>query len=135
MALPFVDTNVFLRHLRDDHPDFSPRATAYLARVERGELKIRISDTVVFETVYTLERFYKVPKHDIRSALLPLIALPGIVLPGKRWLDNVFSYYVDYNIPFADAYHAVQVERFQLAQIVSFDRDYDKIPGMQRVEP
>jgi len=135
MALPFVDTNVFLRHLRDDHPDFSPRATAYLARVERGELRVRISDTVVFETVYTLERFYKVPKHDIRSALLPLIALPGIVLPGKRWLDNVFSYYVDYNIPFADAYHAVQVERFQLAQIVSFDRDYDKIPGMQRVEP
>ena len=59
MLLPFVDTNIFLRHLRGDHPDFSPRATAYLDSVERGEVKIRTSDTVVFETVFTLERFYR----------------------------------------------------------------------------
>ncbi len=134
-ALPFLDTNVFLRHLRQDHPDFSPRATAYLARIERGELKVRTADTVIFETVYTLQSFYRQPKAAIRDAFLPLIELPGIVLPGKRRFRKVFTYYVDSNISFADAYHAVLMEGLKLKEIVSFDREFDRIPTVQRVEP
>jgi uncharacterized protein len=134
-AIPFLDTNIFLRHLRQDHSDFSPRATAYLARVERGELKVRTADTVIFETVYTLQRSYRELKSDIRSAFLPLIELPGIVLPGKRRFRKVFTYYVESNISFADAYHAALMEDFKLDEIVSFDRDFDRIPTIRRVEP
>src|SRR5215217_3451249 len=83
-TLPFLETNIFLRHLRGDHPDFSPRATALLQRIEQGTLKVRTADTVIFETVFTLERVYKQSKEAIRDAFLPLIELPGIVLPGKR---------------------------------------------------
>jgi len=68
----FIDTNIFLRHLRGDHPDMSPRAQALLERIERQELKARTADTVVFETVYTLQRGYKQPKAAIRDAFLPL---------------------------------------------------------------
>jgi predicted nucleic acid-binding protein len=100
MALPFLDTNVLLRHLLQDHPQQSPRSTAYLARVERGEIKVRTADTVVFETVFTLQRQYGVPKEDIRDNLLPILELPGIVLPGKRRLRKVFDLYVDLNLPF-----------------------------------
>src|SRR5215208_5480124 len=134
-TLPFLDTNIFLRHLRGDHADFSPRATALLGRIEQGTLKVRTSDTVVFETVFTLERFYKQPKEAIRGAFLPLIELPGIVLPGKRRFRRVFSYYIDKNIPFADAYHAVLMESLRLTRIVSFDQDFDRIPTVARVEP
>ena len=35
----FIDTNVFLRALLDDHPDQSPRATAFLERVLHGEVR------------------------------------------------------------------------------------------------
>ncbi len=133
--LPLVDTNVFLRHLRQDHPDFSPRATAYFERIERGEIRVRTADTVVFETVFTLQSLYKQPKAAIRDAFLPLLELPGIVLPGNRRLRRVFSYYVDYNLSFADAYHAVLIESQGLQGIVSFDRGYDRIPGMKREEP
>jgi uncharacterized protein len=134
-TLPFLDTNIFLRHLRGDHADFSPRATALLRRIEQGTLKVRTSDTIVFETVFTLERFYKQSKEAIRGAFLPLIELPGIVLPGKRRFRRVFSYYIGKNIPFADAYHAVLMESLRLTRIVSFDRDFDRIPTVARVEP
>ncbi len=133
--LPFVDTNVFLRHLRQDHADHSPRATAYLERVERGELRVRTADTVIFEVVFTLQSFYKLPKRAIRDAFLPLLELPGIVLPNKRRLRQVFAYYLDYNLSFADAYHAVLVESLGLGKVISFDRGYDRIPGMNREEP
>lgn len=119
MAISFLDTNILLRHLLQDHPEQSPKATAYLARVEQGELQVRITDTVIFETVFTLQRHYRQPKARIRDALLPLIELPGIILPSKRHLRKVFDLYVDFNLPFADAYHAVLMKRLKLGEIVS----------------
>ena len=134
-TLPFLETNIFLRHLREDHADFSPRATALLARIEQGSLKVRTADTVIFETVFTLERFYKQSREAIRDAFLPLIELPGIVLPGKRRFRKVFAYYIDKNISFADAYHAVSMESLRLRQIISFDRDFNRVATVERMEP
>jgi predicted nucleic acid-binding protein len=134
-TLPFLDTNIFLRHLRGDHADFSPRATALLQRIEQGSLKVRTADTVIFETVFTLERRYKQSKEAIREAFLPLIELSGIELPGKRRFRQVFGYYIEKNISFADAYHAVLVESLRLTQIISFDRDFNRISALTRVEP
>jgi predicted nucleic acid-binding protein len=135
MSLPFLDTNIFLRHLRQDHPDHSPRATAYLARIEAGQTRARTADTVVFEAVFTLQKLYGQPRAAIRDALLPLIELPGIVLPGKRRLRRAFDLYVQANVSFADAYHATLVESLDLAEIISFDQGLDRIPGLTRTEP
>lgn len=133
--LPLLDTNIVLRHLLGDHPDHSPRATAYIARIERGELRVRAAETVVFEAVFVLERTLRQPKAAIRDAVVELLKLPGIVLPGKRRLRRAFALYVDTNIPFVDAYHAALMADLGLTDIVSFDRDYDRLPGLHRVEP
>ena len=135
MALVLMDTNIILRHLLDDHPQHSPRATAFLLRVERGELQVRTTDTVVFETVFTLQRHYHQPRVAIRAAVLPIIELPGIVLPGKRRYRRVFDLYVDLNLSFADAYHAVLVESLKLDAVLSFDRGFDRVPGITCIEP
>ena len=135
MAGAFLDTNVILRHVLGDHPEHSPRATAYLQRVENGEIEVHTADTVIFECVFTLERYYKRPKDKIRDALLRLLELPGIVLSGKRRFRQVFDIYVDRNLSFADAYHAVLAEHLKLSEFVSFDRGLDRIPGLNRLEP
>jgi|SRR5579884_763590 len=134
MAQAFLDTNILLHHLLQDEPSQSPRATAYLARVERGEIEVHTADTVIFETVFTLERTYKRPKVQIRDALLPLLELPGISLPGKRRLRRVFELYVERNIPFADAYHAVLMEHLDVREIATFDTDFDRVPGIRRAD-
>ena len=135
METAFLDTNVILRHLLADHPEQSPRSTAFLQRVERGELQVRTADTVVFEAVFTLERHYHQPKERIRAALLPLLELPGLILPGKRHFRQVFDLYVSLNLPFADAYHAVLAKRFKTPEVASFDKHFDRIPGIKRLEP
>lgn len=132
---PILDTNVLLRHLRQDHPDHSPRATAFFLRVERGEIRVRIPDTVVFETVFTLESFYGQSRSAIRDVMLSIVDLDAVVLPGKRDLMRVFDLYVATQLSFADASHAVLAERFGGGTIVSFDRHYDRIPELRRVEP
>ena len=135
MSEPFLDTNVLVRHLTGDHPTHSPRATAYLHRVEQGEQRVRLNDIVIFETVYLLERTYRQPKAAIAAALLPLLDLPAIVLPGKRKFRSVFDLYVTLNLPFADAYAAVIMRQIGLSEIISFDRDFDRVPDISRKEP
>lgn len=135
MADGFLDANVFLRHLRKDHPEHSPRATALLARIEQGELAVRTADTVVFETIFTPQRTYRVPRAEIAAALLPLLELPGIVLPGKRRSRRVFALYTSSGLGFADCYHAVLAQQLRLPAIFSFDRHFDQVPGLRRRPP
>jgi predicted nucleic acid-binding protein len=135
MAADFIDANVFLRHLTQDHPTHSPRATAYLERIERGALQAHTSLMIVFEVVFTLERFYRKGKSDIRGHLLPLLELPGILLPGKRQLRRVFDLYVSTNLSFVDAYSAIEAHRLGAIRLVSFDTGFDRVPGIRRIEP
>ena len=131
----FLDTNVLLRHLLDDHPEQSPRATSLIAAIERGERHVVTSEIVVFETVFTLARTYKQAPDRIREAMLAILGLPGIQLAGKRALRRAFDLYVELHLPFADAYHAAIMERLGIDQILSFDRDFDRVPGIERLDP
>ena len=135
-ALPLLDTNPILRHILDDHPDHSARSHNLFTRIEDGEERVRTTDTVVFEAAFTLERFYKVPRIEIRETLLDLLQLPGIVLSGKRAYRQVFDLWVQRpRLSFADCYHAVLVQRLKLPAIVTFDKDFDNLPNVRRLEP
>ncbi len=135
MALVFVDTNVFVRHLTQDHADFSPKATSFLQKIERGEVQARTADTAIFETVFLLEKRYGQPKAKIRDGVLSLIELPAMSLPNKHRLRRVFEIYMDVNLSFADAYHVALMEQVGIDEIATFDRDFDRVPGIRRVEP
>lgn len=49
MILSFLDANVFLRHLLQDDPDQSSKASSFLKHIEEGEVKVRTAETVIFE--------------------------------------------------------------------------------------
>lgn len=131
----FLDTNVLVRHLTQDNAALSPRATSFLGRIERGEIRARIADTVIFETVFLLERRYGRSKLEIREALLSLLALPAIELPDKQRIGRAFELYTDSRLSFADAYHVALMEQLGIDEIASFDKDFDSVPGIRRVEP
>lgn len=132
----FLDTNVLLRHVLQDHPDHSARATALIVAIEQGHRTVHLADTVVFEAAYTLEKTYRVPRHIIRDALQPILGLPGIILPGKRIHQRVFDLYVrEAGLSFADCYHGVLAMHLRLPTILSFDRKLDRVAGISRAEP
>jgi predicted nucleic acid-binding protein len=135
MAQAFLDTNILLRHLLQDIPSQSARSSAYLSRIERGELRVHISDFVVFETVFLLERTYEQPRDKVRDVVLGFLHLPGVLLSGKRRFGRVFDLYVGLKISFAEAYHVVLMEQLKTTQIVSYDRDFDKVGHLTRIEP
>jgi len=60
-----------------DLPQQSLHAAALIQRVESGKLRVRLSETVIFETVFSLQRTYKQKPRAIREALLLILGLPG----------------------------------------------------------
>ena len=134
MSEIFLDSNILLRHLLQDDPLQSPKATSFLYRVENRELQVHISELVIFETVFTLQRSYKQPKSKIREILIPLIFLHGVLLSGKRMWKRTFDLYVDLNLPFADAYHVVFMEKLKLTEIATFDSHFNRVSGIKRID-
>ena len=134
--IPFLDTNVLVRFVAQDHPDHWRRATELFKSVERGETRVRIADTVVFEAAYVLEGPYGWDREPIRAALAPVIALNGVILPGKEIYPDVFALYVSRrSLSFADCYHAILAQHLGCPEFISFDRGFDRIPGLTRIEP
>lgn len=136
--MPFLDTNILLRHLLNDDPVHSPRCKSLLEAIENGRQTVWTTDLVIAEVVFVLsnKRTYDVPRATIRDLLLPIIGLSGIKLPNKRLYARVLDLYASLPIDYVDAYHAALVEdRRGDHEIISYDRDFDGVGGITRNEP
>jgi predicted nucleic acid-binding protein len=61
--------------------------------------------------------------------------LPGLTIPGQSAVRAALDLYVDLNISYGDALTAVEMAGRGLSEVVSFDRDFDRVPWLRRVEP
>ncbi|MFP3907617.1 MAG: PIN domain-containing protein [Acidimicrobiales bacterium] len=127
----FVDTNVLVRHLTGDPPTLASRATAYLAA---GELLL-VPDLIVAETVYVLESFYEVPRPLVAEAIRSLVAFESVICVDPALMLRTVELFELERMDFADAYLVANAETTGVDRVASFDRDLDRIPGIDRVEP
>ena len=138
MTTPFLDTNILLRHLLNDHPQQSPACFALIKAIEQGKVKAWTTDLVISEVVFVLanKRTYNLPRQRIRDLLLPLIYLPGLKLPRKRLYQRIFELYTRFpSISFVDVFHAALVESRKEPELYSYDTDFDQVEGLHRIEP
>jgi predicted nucleic acid-binding protein len=43
--------------------------------------------------------------------------------------------FINHRLPFADAYHLVLMRQLNLTDTVTFDQEFDTVPGIRRLEP
>lgn len=127
-----LDANVILRHLLGDVPEQSSAATELIYRIARDEFQAELADAIVFEVVFTLERTYKLSRGRARELILPLLGLPG--MSANPELLAALDMHVERKLSLPDAYLIVRALQGS-GQVISFDRDFDRIPGLQRIEP
>jgi predicted nucleic acid-binding protein len=135
MPVRFLDTNIRLRYLTRDDEKKAASALALLRRIEQREETVATSQLVIFETVFTLQKTYRISRTQIRDALSDIISLRGVELPNKPIYLRALDLYAEKNISFADVYNAAYMQAHHLNEIYSFDTDFDKIDGITRVEP
>jgi predicted nucleic acid-binding protein len=136
--MQFVDANIFLRHLTNDDPVKAQACYALFQKVQRGEIVITTSESILAEVVYVLTSknlSYNVPRQQIRNLLYPIISMRGLKLTQKRIYLRALDLYAANTIDFEDALAVAHMERQKIAGIVSYDHHLDKIGTVTRREP
>src|ERR671914_1187833 len=119
----FLDTNILLRYFTKDDEEKAQKALALLQRIERGEERAETSLPVIFETVFTLQRRYRVPLPEIRDLLLPILRMRGLRLPSKTLCIAALDLFIERNISYVDAFNALYVQAKGMKEVYSWDKD------------
>ena len=135
MSGPILDTNVLLRHLLEDNAEQSPRATEFMMSLAKGEVSAELPMTVLFEANYILQGTYGRTREEVVAALTPILGLPNLSISERDAAVRTLQLYAEHNISFADAFHAALAEQNEPPQILSFDRGFNRIRTIQRIEP
>jgi predicted nucleic acid-binding protein len=132
--VPQLDTNVFLRFLLKDHDVLSPRATEFFRKLNSGQVTVDLGEISLFEVVFTLHRQYKRGRTEIAETVSDFISHPSVRFPQRDRALTALSIFDSNNVDFGDAYIAALALESD-GRVISFDRDFDRIPGLTRVEP
>ena len=134
MKAVFVDTNIFIYASGDSHPHKNP-SQHILERIARGQIKAVTNTEVLQEILY---RYWAVK--DRNRALLVFdacVKIVPIILPVTRQdvlkAREVLGQYP--SIEPRDAVHAGVMLNRGIKTIYSYDKHYDQIEGIRRVEP
>ena len=135
--MPFIDANVFIRYLTRDDPQKADACFALFQRAKRDEIALVTTESVIAEVVYVLssKELYALPRGKIRDLLYPLLSLPGLKLAGRKTYLRALDIYAGYSVDFEDALIVAQMERQRETDLYSYDRNFDQVPGITRLEP
>jgi len=131
----FIDTNLFLRYFTRDDEEKADDVLKLLKRVARNKEKVTTSPLVIFELVFTLESYYKVPRKEIKKLLQPLLNLRGLRLDFRDVFESALELYSQEKLSFADTFNACLMQKREIKEIYSFDEDFDQVEGIDRVVP
>ena len=132
----FIDTNLFLRYFTRDDEEKAQNVLELLKRVEKNEEKVITSSLVMFEVIFTLESFYKVSREEIKELLYPILDLKGLKLSDKEIFRDALDLFTQKKkLSFADAFNTSFAIKKGVKEIYSYDKDFDKLEGIERVTP
>ncbi len=135
----FLDTNVILRYLTRDDEAKAQACYALFQRVKLGEEEVFTCEAIVTEVVYVLSSPrapYRLSHEEVRARLAPILTLRGLKLPQKRvYLRALDIYASSAFLDFEDALAVAHIERRGVDELLSYDRDFDRVQGITRIEP
>ncbi len=136
--MKFLDTNIFVRLLAADDEKKTDACFRLFQRIQRGEESVTTAEVIIAEVVYVLSSpsLYRLSHEEISSRLAPLLSLRSLKLRNKRTYLRALDLYATYpSLDFEDALSAAHMERQGISEIVTYDRDFDRLPGIKRIEP
>lgn len=126
-----LDTNLIIRFLLKDIPS---QAQAVKKMLETYGEELILTDVGLAEIVWVLTSYYQLPRAEVVNKLLDLLSLKTIQA-NREVLIRALELYQSLNIDFIDAYLGAFAQNQGLNDIYSYDKDFDKIKSLKRIEP
>jgi predicted nucleic acid-binding protein len=94
-----------------------------------------VTDVIVAELAYVLTSVYGVGRAEAATKIAALLGQPGLECGDPNLLADALGIWAQGRLDFADAYLAAMSRGFDGVALLSFDRDFDRIEGVDRVDP
>jgi predicted nucleic acid-binding protein len=137
--MQFVDTNIFVRYLTRDDIEKAEACLRLFEQARLDKIELTSSESIMAEVVFILssKNLYGLSRQEIKIRLYPLITLPGLKLSNKGDLLRAIDIYANNNIDFEDALSIAIMERQEISELYSYDKDFDRVQGstIKRIEP
>ena len=78
---------------------------------------------------------YQASREDVEAKLSRFIAASGVRIPDGAALVEGLGLWATTRLSFIDAIHVALVRRAATPELYSFDKGFDGIPGITRIEP
>ncbi|MBE3115536.1 MAG: PIN domain-containing protein [Actinobacteria bacterium] len=131
----FLDTNIFLRYFLKENESVFRRLEKLFSEIILGNIIGVANAMIIAEVVWVLSRSYKWNKEKICDNIEFILITPNIRFKDKAILVNAVNVYKEKNISFIDAYNYSFIRANGVTEIYSFDRDFDELQDVKRLEP
>ena len=131
----FLDTNIFIRFLTDDVPEKVDACEEIFKKAVEKQETLFTTDLVIAEIVWVLESFYELPKNEVQDKVEKILNTPNLICPHKDLILSALVLYSEKNIDYIDAYNALILKDNGIEELYSYDKHYDKIDWLTRLEP
>lgn len=135
MVAKFIDTNIFLRYLTKDDPSKFDKCRELFKKAVDGKIALATSGIVIAELIWTLLSYYKLSKADIVEKISIIVATESLHIPDKDIIADAIVLYSRKNIDYIDSYNAVFAKYYGYNEIYSYDKDFDAVDGIKRIDP
>jgi predicted nucleic acid-binding protein len=135
MKRALIDANVILRYFTKDPPEMAEAALKTFSAAQEGRFLLVLVPITVAEVVWVLESFYGYPKSKIADTIELFLRSDGLEVIDLELLIQALSLYKEKNIDFADALLAVFALNRGLNLVYSFNRHFERVPGITKVQP
>jgi len=133
----FLDTTIFLRYLTHDDEQKYQACLELFQRAEQNQVSLVTTETVIAEVVYVLSspKHYQLSRSQIQIALARLLILSGLKVPHRQVYLRALDLYTKHTLGFEDCLALAHMEQQHLTQLYSYDRGFDEVPKISRLEP
>ena len=129
-----LDTNVIVRFLIGEKKEKFEGVFDFFKSIEQGKIDVELKLIVLFQTIFVLKSYYKVPKDRIINTTMGLLEFNGLKIKEKRIIERMLELWNSNNIEIVDAYLIASLEKDSQNILYSYDKDFDKFK-INRIEP
>ena len=136
--MKFIDANVFLRFLTNDDPAKAVGCRRLFRALAAEREEATTCEAIIAEVVYILgsRDGYGLSHDMIRDRLRPVIEARGLRLPQKAvYLHALEIFATRPRLDYPDALCVAHMQAEDVSVILSYDRDFGRVGGIERAEP
>jgi predicted nucleic-acid-binding protein len=130
----FLDANIVVRFLTRDDEQKAEDVKQLFLLLEAGKISAETDAIVVAEIIWVLTSFYKLDRSVIGEYISLFLATNHLIVKEKPLIQKAVELYKNVNADYIDCF-VVAVAGKRKVAVCSYDRDFNKFEGIERVEP